>query len=298
MAGDNVRMQAIFILSAGLISISLASVLIKLCPAPPFVISTYRLAIAALVYLGVARTRRQPVWRFFSPVQRQWALLSGLFLGLHFLSWISSLRFTSVASSVVLVQTFPVFVVLGSWLLLHEKPCRLTMAGMVLALAGSLIIGVGAGQGGKNDIIGQLLALLGALGAAGYYLIGRKLRANIDTVRYVSFVYSCAALLALAVTISTGQPLVGYDLRTWLLLIAIAMLPQVIGHTSLNWALKHYSATTVAILTLAEPIGASLLALLVLHESMGPLTLMGGVAILLGVGLTVAGESVDKSSDR
>jgi drug/metabolite transporter (DMT)-like permease len=290
MTGEKVHLQATVILGAGLISISLSSVLIKLCPAPPFVISTYRLSIAALVYLGIACVRRKPVWRAFSPSLRRWALLSGLFLGIHFLSWITSLRYTSVASSVILVQTFPVFVVLGSWLLLHEAPSRLTVTGMAIALAGSLVIAISAGQGGESQVVGNLLALVGAIGAAGYYLIGRKLRKDIDTVRYVGFVYSTAAIAALSVTLSSGQALTGYDLRTWVLLIAIAMLPQVVGHTSLNWALKHYSAATVSILTLAEPIGATLLAYIILHESMGPLIIVGGAIILLGVGLTVVGE--------
>jgi len=290
MAGNVARWQAPVILGAGLISISLSSVLIKLCPAPPFVISSYRLLIAALVYLAVARFQRKPVWRAYTSRSRRWALLSGLFLGIHFLAWISSLRYTSVAISVVLVQTFPVFVVLGSWLFLHERPTRLTVTGMVLALGGSVAISLGAGSGGENRMIGNVLALIGALGAAGYYLIGRRLRTEIDTVRYVGLVYSVAAFVALTVTLSSGQPMTGFDPRTWLLLFAIALLPQVIGHTSLNWALKHYSATTVSIFTLAEPFGATLLAFIILQEHISRLTIWGGLIILAGVALTLANE--------
>jgi len=284
------RWQAPVILGAGLISISLSSVLIKLCPAQPFVISSYRLLIAALVYLSIARLRRKPVWHAFTATSRRWALLSGLFLGIHFLAWISSLRYTSVAISVVLVQTFPVFVVLGSWLFLRERPTRLAMTGMVVALGGSVAISMGAGGWGESGMTGNALALIGALGAAGYYLIGRKLRTDIDTVRYVGFVYSVAAAVALAVTLCSGQPMAGFDLRTWLLLLAIALLPQVIGHTSLNWALKHYSATTVSIFTLAEPIGATLLAFIILQEHISRLTIWGGLIILAGVALTLANE--------
>lgn len=290
MNSDNIRLQAIFILGAGLISISLSSVLIKLCPAPPFVISTWRLLIAASVYLAIARLRRRPVWRFFTPSLRRWGLLSGLFLAIHFLSWISSLRYTSVASSIVIVSTFPVFVVLGSWLILHERPSRLTTAGMVVALAGSVIVGLRAGSGGESQLLGNLLALAGAVSVSGYYLIGRRMRGDMDTVRYVSFVYSTAAVVALAATLASGERLIGYDGRTWVLLLAIALLPQVIGHTSLNWALKHYSATTVSILTLAEPIGATLLAFFILHESLDAMVMAGGAIILIGVALTVSGE--------
>ena len=278
------------ILGAGLISISISSVLIKLCPAHPFVISSYRLLIAALVYLGIARFRRMPVWRAFSPAGRKWAALSGLFLGIHFLAWISSLRFTSVAISVILVQTFPVFVVMGSWLLLHERPSRSGIVGMLLALAGSVFISLNAETHGDHKMIGNILALIGALGAAGYYLIGRKLRSEMDIVRYAGFVYGAAALLTLTTTLASGQRMTGFDLPTWLLLIAIAMLPQVIGHTSLNWALKHYSATAVSIFTLAEPVGATLLAFIILQEAIGQKTLLGGLIILAGIGLTLAGE--------
>lgn len=278
------------VLGAGLISISLASVLIKLCPAPPFTISSYRLLIAALIYLLIARLRRRPVWGAFSPAGRRWAFLSGLFLGIHFLSWISSLRYTSVAVSVILVQTFPVFVVIGSWLFLHERPSRRTAIGMILALAGGVVITLEAGRNGEVRMAGNLLALTGALGAAGYYLIGRKLRSEVDTVPYVGLVYSVAAVVALAATLGSGAPMTGFTLRTGLLLVAIALLPQVIGHTSLNWALKHYSATTVSILTLAEPLGATILAFFILHEKIGGQTLTGGLIILAGVALTLLGE--------
>jgi len=284
------RAATAVILGAGLISISLASVLIKLCPAPPFAISSYRLLIAALVYLLIARLRGRPVWQAFSPAARRWALLSGVLLGIHFLAWISSLRYTSVAVSVILVQTFPVFVVLGSWFFLHERPSRLTAAGMMLALAGGVIITLDAGRTGEVHMTGNLLALTGALGAAGYYLIGRKLRHEVDTVPYVGFVYTAAALIALVATLGSGVAMQGFTPRTWLLLLAIALLPQVIGHTSLNWALKHYSATTVSIMTLAEPVGATLLALLILHESVGGQALLGGAIILAGVALTLLGE--------
>ncbi len=298
MARQAVRWQAPVILGAGLISISLSSVLIKLCPAPPFVISSYRLLIAALVYLAIARLRRKPVWHAFTTTSRRWALLSGLFLGIHFLAWISSLRYTSVAISVVLVQTFPVFVVLGSWLFLRERPTRLAMIGMVVALGGSAAISLGAGGGGESGMTGNVLALIGALGAAGYYLIGSKLRTDIDTLRYVGFVYSVAAAVALTVTLSSGLPMTGFDLRTWLLLFAIALLPQVIGHTSLNWALKHYSATTVSIFTLAEPIGATLLAFIILRENISRATIWGGLVILAGVALTLAGERRSSSGAK
>jgi len=279
-----------FIIGAGVISISMASILIKLCPAPPLVISAYRLGLAALFYLFIGRIRRKPLWRAFSPSQRRWALVSGLFLSIHFMAWITSLSFTSVASSVVLVQTFPVFVALGSWLILGEKPNRTTMAGIFFALTGSLVISAYDSGGGDSRALGNLLAVLGALGAAGYFLAGRKLRAEIDTLRYVSMVYAAAALITISAALFIRQPLVGFSFETYWYLVAIAMIPQVIGHTSLNWALKYFSATTVSIFTLAEPLGASVLAVWILHESMTSAKIFAGLLILCGVALTIWGE--------
>lgn len=278
------------ILGAGLVSISLASILIKLCPAPPLVISTYRLGLAAFFYLLVSTARRKPVWQAFDKTQRKWAIFSGLFLCIHFVAWISSLSYTSVANSVVLVQIFPVFVALGSWMLLGEKPNRLALIGIFLALCGSILISSFDESGGTSRALGNALAIVGAIGAAGYFIIGRKLRTHIDTLRYVSFVYSVAALLTFLITLSAGQPLTGFSASTYLYLFAIAMIPQVIGHTSLNWALKHFSATTVSIVTLSEPLGASVLALWILHESLSEVKIVAGLLILCGVALTILGE--------
>jgi drug/metabolite transporter (DMT)-like permease len=270
----------------------MASVLIKLCSAPPLVISTYRLVIAALFYLGICLVRRQPIWAAFTSAQRRVAFISGVFLCIHFVSWITSLSYTSVANSVVLVQTFPVFVAMGGWLILGEKPSRMSMAGIILALIGSVIISAFDENTGDSRAIGNLLAVIGAVGAAGYFLAGRKLRAEIDTLRYVSFVYTIAAMFTLLITLISQQPLTGYQEGTYFYLFAIAMLPQVIGHTSLNWALKKFSATTVSILTLSEPLGASVLAFWILHEALSEMKIIAGFFILCGVAFTIVGERV------
>ncbi|HPI72178.1 MAG TPA: DMT family transporter [bacterium] len=281
----------LLMLAVGLCSISVSSVLIKLCDAPALVIASYRLTLAALFYgfLAFSRTRRP--YRGISDAQARWAVFSGLFLSLHFIAWISSLEFTSVASSVVLVQTAPVLVAIGSFLFFQEKGAPLLFAGIVLCLAGSLFISHHDYQAAQSSLLGNALAVLGAFGAAGYLLIGRKLRPVMSTILYVSLVYSAAAAATLMITGLFAYPLWGYPARTVGLFFLIALFPQIIGHTTLNWALKHFSATAVSIMTLAEPIGATILAYLILHESVGWIKIAGGVVILSGIALTLVSEN-------
>lgn len=288
---QNVWGARLLILAVGLCSISVSSVLIKLCDAPALVIASYRLTLAALFYGVLAYSRARRPFGQVSGAQARWAVFSGLFLSLHFIAWISSLEFTSVASSVVLVQTVPVMVAIGSFLFFREKGAPLMFGGVALCLAGSLFISHHDYQAAQSALLGNALAVLGAFGAAGYLLIGRKLRPVMSTIIYVSLVYSAAALATLMITALFSYPLWGYPARTVGLFFLIALFPQIIGHTTLNWALKHFSATAVSIMTLAEPIGATILAYLILHEPVGWIKMAGGVVILSGIALTLVSEN-------
>ena len=282
--------QAIFVLSIGLIAISFASIFIKLCDAPSLVIAAYRLGIASIFYIGFTRIRYGPILSVYSKSQLKIVLLSGVFLTIHCATWITSLKFTSVASSVVLVESGPIFVAIGSYIFLREKPSKLMLLGILMAFIGTIIISVHDFSLDKNSLVGNLLAIAGAIGVAGYLLAGRKLRASIDTFRYVTMVYSVAAILLILLAIMSGNSLVGYTSKTYLLLFAIAMIPQVIGHTSLNWALKYFSATAVAVIILGEPIGASILALVILGETLSAVKIIGGFIILTGVIIAILSE--------
>ncbi len=282
--------QAIFVLSIGLIAISFASIFIKLCDAPSLVIAAYRLGIASIFYIGFTRIRYGPILSVYSKSQLKIVLLSGVFLTIHFATWITSLKFTSVASSVVLVESGPIFVAIGSYIFLREKPSKLMLLGILMAFIGTIIVSVHDFSLDKNSLVGNLLAIAGAIGVAGYLLAGRKLRASIDTFRYVTMVYSVAAILLILLAIMSGNSLVGYTSKTYLLLFAIAMIPQVIGHTSLNWALKYFSATAVAVIILGEPIGASILALVILGETLSAVKIIGGFIILTGVIIAILSE--------
>ncbi|MDZ7265240.1 MAG: DMT family transporter [candidate division KSB1 bacterium] len=285
------RGQAILVLGLGLVAISLASIFIKLCQAPSLVIAAYRLSLASLFYIVFTRWRQGPILATFSRPQLQVVLLSGIFLTIHFATWITSLKYTSVASSVVLVQSAPIFVALGSALLLGEPPRKRVMLGIAIALAGSIVISAHDFSLDQRSVVGNLLAIGGAIGAAGYLLAGRKLRACIDIFRYVTVVYSIAAVLLILLAFGSGLSFLGYRAVDYWLLVAVALIPQVIGHTSINWALKYFSATAVAVIILGEPIGASILALLLLGEKLTLIQIAGGCIILAGVLITLWGET-------
>lgn len=293
--GRNYHWQAVFVLGMGLIAISFASIFIKLCPAPSLVIAAYRLGIASAFYIVFTRIRYGPIISRIPKSQRLWLLASGSFLTIHFATWITSLKYTSVASSVVLVQSAPVFVAIGSILFLHEKPTKLLLLGIVIAFSGTFLISAHDFSLDRNSLVGNLLAVAGAIGAAGYLLIGRKLRAEIATFHYVTVVYSVAALWLVLFAGLSGGRFTGYESSTYWLFIAIALIPQVIGHTTVNWALKYFSATAVAVIILGEPIGASILALVILKETLSGMKIIGGCIILAGVILALLGESRQRS---
>lgn len=233
-----------------------------------------------------------PGLKSISRKELKYTILSGAFLALHFATWISSLNYTSVASSVVLVQTSPIFVALGSYIFLKERLSLKCITGVVITVAGGIIIGKFDTSNNSSAFTGNLLALLGAVGASGYFLVGRHIRKTMDIFKYVTLVYSSAALfLFIMVFIQSPLLFFGYDRHVYLLLVAIALIPQVIGHTSLNWALKYFSATAVAIFTLGESVCASIMAWILLDEALPFYKISGGIILLTGVIIVLIAEN-------
>ena len=290
------KRNAVFILSLGLLAISFGSIFVKLCEAPALIIAFYRLAISSLFYIGFTKVAKGSIYIGFTKPQKKMIVLSALFLTIHFATWISSLKLTSVASSVILVQSAPVFVVIGSVLFLKEKPTLLMILGILITLTGGIIVAAYDFSVDQSSLAGNLLAVCGAIGAAGYMLIGRRLRANIDIFRYVTSVYSLTAIFLFIITLFDNAPYVGYDLKVYLLFAAMAFIPQVIGHTSFNWALKYFSAITVSIVILGEPIGASILAMLILGETLTFVKIMGCFVIIVGVVIALFAEMNNSKS--
>jgi drug/metabolite transporter (DMT)-like permease len=282
--------RVLCVLLAGVIAISFAAILIRWCEAPPLVIAFHRLFFASLFFWMTSDKSARTALRQLPLASLRWAALAGIALALHFATWITSLDHTSVTNSVVLVAASPIFVALGARFILREKARAALYWGLLLAFAGAIIITLQDEGGGQSALFGNLLALAGALFAGIYFLIGRKLRRHMDTAPYVMLCYSSAAVFLFAAALPAQEPLLGYSWQTYATFLGIALIPQVIGHTSFNWALKHLSAPTVSLAMLGEPIGASLLAVLFLNEQIGVLTLLGGSLTLLGVGMAVFSE--------
>lgn len=273
-------------LGAGVVAISFAAIFIRLAQGegmPSLAIAAWRLILASALLSPYAwATRREEIGRVSG---REWVLLAGAgaFLGFHFATWIASLRYTSVASSVVLVTTGPVFVGLGSWLLLGERPGAGTIAGIAVAVVGSIAIGWGDLGRGSLHLLGDVLALFGAVMMAGYLMIGRRVRAGRSLVAYTAAVYALSAATLLLLALVARQPLLGFSLRGYGWVLGMALVSQLVGHSALNWALRHISATYVAMVTMAEPIGSGLLAYLIFGEGVAGSTAVGAVLILAGI---------------
>jgi len=293
----------------GILAVSTASIFIRFAQqqeVASIVIAAYRLGIATLV-LGpfVLFSHRQEIGNL-SPSELRFSLLSGLFLAIHFAAWISSLEFTSVASSVVLVTTTPLWVAIFSPLALNEKITREVSVGLGVALLGTVIIGLSdvclIGPGlvcpplkeffAGDAVWGDFLALVGAWTAAGYVLIGRRVRSRMSLAPYIFIVYGMAALILVVLMVASGEPFYGFEPMTVTWLVLLALIPQLIGHSTFNWALGYLPAAYVAITLLGEPIGSTILAYIFLAEVPGTLLMVG--AILIFGGILIA--SMKKSS--
>jgi len=273
------------VLPVGVVAISFASIFIKLCEAPPLIIAAYRLTLATIILLlwTFPRPRNWKDLRFLNLRDVLASSLAGLFLSFHFAFWITSLRHTSVASSVILVTTNPIFVALLSLVLFREKLSAPLLGSILLAVGGGFLIGWEDFCKGGAGLTGDLLALVGALMASGYLLTGRRVRQRMELRLYITLVYATASFFLILLAWANGDPFFDYPPKTYLLLFLIALIPQLIGHTCLNWALKFFSATLVAVFILGEPIGATTLAYFLLGEPLSATLVGGGVLVLLGI---------------
>jgi len=269
------------LLPMGIIAVSTASIFIKLCDAPVLIIAAYRMMLASLMLTPFACY--QKTWRGWGKDDLGWFFLSGLLLSLHFAFWIASLKVTSVASSVVLVTTHPIFVGIGGWLFLKERLGLNLIFGIALSVLGSGLISYGDMSLSKEALMGDGLALLGAIAASGYLLVGRKMRKGQVLLSYIFPVYSTAGLLLILFALIFQESFWGYSSPTVLYLVLLALVPQLIGHTTFNWALKYLPASVIAIATLGEPMGSTLLAYLILGEGLTIWKVIGGMSIFAGI---------------
>jgi drug/metabolite transporter (DMT)-like permease len=305
------------VLLFGVLVTATSSILVRLAQGngvPSLVVACWRLIFAVMILTPLAWKQRGSELR---RLRRKDILLggtAGVFLAAHLATWIYSLEFTSVASSVVLVSTSPLWIALVVFLLFSERPSRNTIIGLAAALTGSVLVAFSDGEvlviepgmaatlqfnwqnliapAGKADtaLLGDGLALFGAITVSVYLLIGRSLRRHLSTMSYVWLVYTAAMVTLVWVTPLTGLPMFGYPWQAYLWILLLAIGPQLLGHTSLNWALAHLSTTFVALATLGEPVGSTIFAYFLFGETFAPIQLVGFVLLLVGIGMGALGE--------
>lgn len=294
----------ILVLALSLIGISFAGPLVRLSESPALVIAAWRLGVS-LIIVGIMLVARGE-WRSWRALSRRdfaFTTVAGVLLSLHFWSWNQSLRYTTVAASVALVNMQPVIIAAVSARLLGERASRRQWIGIGIAVFGAIVVGLadvpgglaGIGDaltrgsdvnGGRNmAIFGDALAIIGAITAAFYYLIGRRVRQTLPLWPYVSLVYGAAFLGCVILALATGESLAPPPPRELAIFAGLAVGPMLLGHTGMNWALGHLPAYIVNLTLLGEPIGATLLAALLpgIAEVPGPATLVGGALVLGGI---------------
>jgi drug/metabolite transporter (DMT)-like permease len=284
-AEDNVSPMAA--LGVAVVAVSTSAILVRWSQAPSTVKALYRVVFMTALVAPVAVRRHREDFRRIGRRDLAIAGLAGVALAAHFASWFASLDYTSVAASVTLVQSQPLFVAVGAYFLLGERVTRLTLVGIVVAVIGAAVMSLGQSTGTEqaalNPPLGNALALFGAVMAAAYVLSGRSLRQRIALFPYVTVVYAASSIALLAIVLVQGASLFEYPPREWLLFLGMAIGPGIFGHTVVNWALEHLESSLVSVSLLGEPVGSTILALLLLSEVPDPVTIVGGTVVLGGI---------------
>jgi len=286
-----------FVLAVGIVAISWSAPLIRLAePAPVLVIAALRLSFAAPPMLAVASIRGVDDLRHSRRDDLFAMALAAFALAGHFIFWIAALQRTSIITGVVLVTLQPIFVGIGAWIVLRERPSRSVITGASIALVGAMLL-AGDDLGDRGSLIGDLLALIGGLLSSAYLVIGRGTRRRVSTASYGASVYTMTALILLAVAIGSGTSLLGHSAGSYAAIVALAIVPQLIGHNAFNWSLGFLPAAVVAVAILGEPVGATAIAAIVLDELPTLLELAGATVVLLGVYVALRDVSAVESAE-
>lgn len=291
MAADPPRGLVGLAMATAVLSVSTASAaILEVETAGPVAIAFWRLALATALLLPLALLRSRA--EIAGLARREVAVLAavGVVLGLHFATWIASLETTSVASSVVLVTSHPILVGLVQHFAFGERLAPSAWWGIALALVGGAVIAWGDAGLGAGTLVADGLALAGAVCFAAYVLAGRRIRQRRSLLAYAVPVYAASTVTLALLAVGLGEPLSGFPARDWGLFLFLAVVPMLGGHTLFNWALKHVPATVVSTSVVAEPIGATILALLIVGQEPPRLSVAGGLLILAGIYLVVRAQ--------
>lgn len=286
----NAPMQAYTVLAIGILAVSAAAILIRLAQdsgVPSLIVAASRMIVATTLLTGITLHRhRDDLARL---TRNDWILIgiAGLFLSFHFATWVSSLEYTSVLISGVLVTTTPIWVGILEVVLLKLKLTRGFIIGLAIALLGGLLITFAGGGGStaprEQPLLGAGLSLAGAMTVAVYLIIGRKMRPRLPLLPYIWAVYGVAAILLTVGALLSGYSFLNYNADSYLWLVLLGVVPQLIGHSSLNYALAYLPATYISLATQLEPIGSAILALMIFGELPAAAQVLGSIVILGGV---------------
>ncbi len=275
--------RANLVMLLAIMATSTGSIFAKAADAPALAVAAYRLGLASLIVVPPALLLRRSQLRGLSTTDWRDTILAGVALALHFASWISSLNFISIASCVVLVNTTPLWVALVAPFVTGDRMTKKTAMAVGLAVAGAAIIGWGDFSSGSDAWKGDGLALLGAITLTLYLLLGRRVREKVSLLPYVAVCYGSAAIFLWGSLLLSGQPAFGFSRGTWGAFWGMAIIPQILGHSTYNWALRWVSPAVVSIMLLGEPIGSSLMAWGFFGERPGPATVVGGALVLSAI---------------
>lgn len=281
------------VLIVAVLATTYAGPIVRFAAAPALAIALWRMVLSLVVITPLA-VRQHTRW----PSGRALMLMgvAGILLAAHFWTWIASLRMTSVASSVALVSTRPIFAWLIAAVWLGERPGLKERWGITVAVLGMLVIGVADAGLSRTHVQGDALALAGALAVAAYAVIGRRVRREVGVWEYVALVYGVAAATLAVFGALQGTELWEFPTRDWLIFAAMAAGPMLLGHTGMNYALKYLPATTVNLAFLGEVVGAALIAWVVpaIGEVPSPAFLVGGGLVLTGIALSLSDTNEDR----
>ena len=271
------------VLALGILGVSTGSIFARLADAPALVTAAYRLGLASVILVPLAAWKARDELRSLSFHDYKLAVLSGFFLALHFATWISSLDYTAIANSVVLVNTIPLWVGILNPLITRDRIQKTTVISIVVSVIGAGIIGYGDFATGGNALRGDLLAVAGAVCAAVYLLFGRNLRRKLSLLSYVAVCYGSAAVVLWTLVLILQLPITGFSGSTVACFWAMALFTQLVGHSTYNWALRWFSAGLIAVSLLGEPIGSTILAYFIFGEGLTWPKFVGGGLILSAI---------------
>jgi len=278
-------------LTFGIFAVSTGAIFARLADAPPLAIAAFRLTIASLILAPLAFIYRRHEIARLNRKDFLYTFSAGAFLAVHFGTWITSLSYTSVASSVVLVNTIPIWVGLAA-LFMGEKLSKLTWAALAISVIGGFLVGYGDFSIDTSALWGDFLAIIGGIAVSGYVILGRKVRQKLSLLTYISLCYGTAAVLLFIANILTGGGVI-FSAYTWLMFLCIAIVPQLLGHSCYNWALGYFSAGFIAVALLGEPIGSSVLAYFLFDELPTPIMFSGFAFLMFAIVIAAMGEQKD-----